>query len=275
MNVENGKTLQTVAPKEKPLACWWSKLYLWVVCEGLVVIKYPYTSTHKNIVGDYVEECCIDCDGDVVKFEEGVLVCYQKNRKISISKICQENLCQQQILDSYFDNVPDVSISSDGCAVLLYDAKDPYYQIWEMESGNKWELHSMEMWNCVRWCGCLAGKRNSRNLLWLLQPHYYEKSALFSIDLSDTTQKDVVHPLPNDFIDPDFIYVNSKLLICVDMGGIYFIHVPDGTVISSLYAGCIGKPFFVPSKRLLFLFIGNGIIKHFKIHNMDKYLPPK
>ena len=112
-------------------------------------------------------------------------------------------------------------------------------------------------------------------MLLLLQQHFYEKPALIFIDFSDTTPKGIFHQLPMDCFNPDFIYVNSKLLICVDMGGIYFIHVPDGTVITSLYVGCVGKPFFVPSKRLLFLFIGNGVIKHFKIHNIDKYLPPE
>ena len=277
MNVDDRKTLQTVSPKEKPIACWWSELYLWVVCEGLVVIKYPYTPTHRNVVGNYVEECSIDCDGYVLKFEEGILVCRQKNEKFSFSKICEENLRQQQILDLNFGNVVDVAISSDGCAVLLYDANDPYFELWEMRNENKWELHSIGKWNRSLWCGCLAGKQTSRNLLWLLQPyhHFHERSSLFSIDFSDTTLKNVVHPVAIDFYDPYVIYVNSKLLICVDMGGIHFIHVPDGTVIASLYVRDIRKSFFVPSKRLLFLFIGNGIIKHFKIHNIDKYLPPK
>ena len=278
MNVDDGKTLQTVAPKEKPIGCWWSELYLWVVCEGSVVVKYPYIPTHSNVVGNCVEECFIDCGDDVLKFEEGVLVCRQKNEKISISKICQENLCEQQILDLTFGNVLDVAISSDGCAVLLYDTDDPYYELWEVGSESKWELHFIgQSRNRFSWCGCFTGKQTSRNLLWLVQPNYrlFEKSALLSIDLSDTSLKNVVYPLPIDFYDPHVIYVTSKLLICVDMGGIHFIHVPDGTVIASLYVGCIRKYFFVPSKRLLFMFIGNGIIKHFKIHNIDKYLPSK
>ena len=120
INVDDGKTVQTVSPKQKPIACWWSELYLWVVCEGPVVIKYPYTSTHRNIVGNYAEECSIDCEGDVLKFEAGVLAYKQKNRKIFILKICHGIFSSQQILDSKFKGSCNVAISSDGRALLLY-----------------------------------------------------------------------------------------------------------------------------------------------------------
>ena len=238
MNVHNGETMQTVATKQKPIACWWSELYLWVVCEGLAVIKYLYTSTHRNVLGNYAEECSIDCEGDVLKFEEGVLVCGQVNR-ISISKICHKNLCPQQILDSKLDSSCEVAISSDGCAVLLYDEDySCLYELWEMGSENKWELHS-------------TGKLNP---------------------FTNSTPEFVVYQFPTHL---SVIYVDSKLLICVDMHGIHFIHVPDGTINTSLYVEDIEKSFFVPSKRLLFLFFGNGVIKHFKLHNIDKYLPPR
>ena len=137
MTVDDGKTLQTVAPKQKPIACWWSKLYLWVVCKDLVVVKYPYTSTHGNVLENYTEECSIDCEGDVLKFEEGVLVCSQKNEKIYISKIDPTNVSAQQILDSKLNNSCDVAVSSDGCAVLLYDKDDSRYELWEIGSENE------------------------------------------------------------------------------------------------------------------------------------------
>ena len=275
MNVDNGQTLQTVTPKQKPIACWWSDLYLWVVCEGSVVVKYAYTSTHRNVVGNCVEECPIDCDDDVLKFEEGVLVYSEVNRKISISKICGKNLSRQQILDSKMGRFCKVAISSDGYAVLLYDKLHPFlFELWEMGSENKWELHSTGKLNPLTKCGCLAGKQNSRSLLCLLRPDFKldKKSALCSIDVSDATPESIVHQLPIKLSDPDVIHVDCKLLICLEHTHIHFIHVPDSTVISSLYVGDIRKSFFVPSKRLLFLFIGNGIIKHFKIHNIDKYL---
>ena len=279
MNVDNGETLQTVAPKQKPIACWWSELYLWVVCEGLVVIKYPYTSTHRNVVGNYTEECCIDCDDDdVLKIEEGVLVCRAINEKISISNIYDKNLSRQQLLDSKFDSFCKVAISSDGCAVLLYDQDDScLYELWEMGSENKWELHTTGKLNFFTYCGCLAGKQNSRCLLWLsdLAFDLHKPFAVRCIDFSDATTESIVHQLPIELSDPDVIYADSKLVIFHDVTDIYFIHVSDGTVFTSLYVGRITNHFFVPSKRLLLLFIGNGIIKHLKIHNIDKYLPSK
>ena len=277
MNVDNGKTLQTVAPKQKPIACWWSEFYLWVVCKDLVVVRYPYTSTHGNVLENYTEECSIDCEGYVLKFEEGLLVCSQKNEKIYISKIGPTNVRAPQILDSKLNNSCDVAISSDGCAVLLYDKDDSCYELWEIGSENVWELHSTGKLNPLAWCGCLAGKQNSRSLLWLLSPGSAsrEKSALCSLDVSDTTPENVARQLSIRLYNPDVIYANSELLICRETGVIHFIDVPDGTVVTSLYVGYIKKSFFVPSKRLLFLFVGNGIMKHFKIHHIDKYLPSK
>ena len=281
MNVDNGETLQTVAPKQRPIACWWSKLYLWVVCEGSifdydVVIKYPYISTHGNVVGNYTDKYSIDCPGWFGKFEAGVFVRVMVNSKISISKICHENLFLQQILDSKLGRFCKVAISSDGCAVLLYDTRDPYlFELWELGSENKWELHSTGKLNPLTRCCCLTGKQNSRSLLCLLPSYLLKTSALCSIDVSDATPESIIHQLPIELSDPDVIHVDSKLLICHDRSLIHFIHVSDGTVITSLYVGNMSNPFFVPSKRLLFLFIGNGAIKHFKIRNIDKYLEIK
>ena len=267
MNVDNGETLQTVAPKQKPLACWWSELYLWVVCEGSLVVKYPYTSTHRNVVGNYAKECSIDCDGEIFKFQEGVLVCRQVNR-ISITKICHKNLSQQQILDSKIDSFCEVAISSDGCAVLLYHTPDSCYELWEMGGENKWDLHSTGKLNPLIMCGCLAGKQNCRRLLWLSSPDYplHKTSPLSSIDFTNSTPEFVVHEFPIHLFAPRAIYVDSKLLICIDIRGIHFIHVPDGRVVASLYVGYIRNPFFVPSKRLPFLFIGKALL------NISKFI---
>ena len=152
MNVDTGKTLQTVVPRQKPIACWLSELYLWVICEGLVVLKYPYSSTKAQIVGNYVEECFIDCEGwQLLKFAEGVLVTLVDKKNL-ISKICDEILCPQQFLESRFDSFCSVAISSDGCAVLLYDheisydqvlSRDldvSYYEFFKMGGEENWEL---------------------------------------------------------------------------------------------------------------------------------------
>ena len=276
MTVDDGKILQTVIPKQKPIDCWWSVLYLWVVCEGSVVVKYPYISTDRNVVGNNAEECCIDCGDDVLKFKAGVFVC-RAYRKISISKICDKNLSRQQILDSKLDSSCEVAISSDGCAVLLYKTcRSCLYELWEMGSENYWELHSTGKLDPLTWGACLAGKQNFRRLLWLSAPDDFgEESALCSIDFSDATPKTVVHQLPIELFFPDVVYVDCKVLIFCDAGYIHLIHVPDGTVITSLYVGYIEKSFFVPSKLLLFLFTGNGNIKPFKIRNVDQFFPPK
>ena len=47
-SVDNGETLETVELQKPPKACWWSELYLWVVCEGALV-KFPYDSTHSKV----------------------------------------------------------------------------------------------------------------------------------------------------------------------------------------------------------------------------------
>ena len=146
-----------------------------------------------------------------------------------------------------------------------------------MGSENKWELLSTGKLNRLAWCGCLTGKQNSRSLLWLLSGASYwrEKSALSSTDFSDATPKIVVHQLSIQLYNPDIFYADSKLLICHEPGTIHFIHVPDGTVVTSLDIRIIKKSLFVPSKRLLFFFVENGLIKQYKIHNIDKYLPSK
>ncbi|XP_028416325.1 uncharacterized protein LOC114540244 [Dendronephthya gigantea] len=36
-SIDNGETLQTVPLKQRAVACWWSKSYLWLVCEGVVL----------------------------------------------------------------------------------------------------------------------------------------------------------------------------------------------------------------------------------------------
>ena len=109
-----------------------------MVCEGPVVIKYSYDSAHRNMK-NYVEERYLK--GCVLKFAEGVLVT-QLHEKISISKIFHECLCPQQVLDSKLNSMihsPRVQISSDGSAVLLYDAKYSHdYEVWEIGRENKW-----------------------------------------------------------------------------------------------------------------------------------------
>ena len=271
MSVDNGKSLQTVAPKQKPIACWWSKLYLWVVCEGLVVVKYLCNKTEVQIV----EICAISGTAEVFKFAEGVLVT-QMDDEISISRICGENLGPQQILDSKSDDdILDVAISSDGCAVLIYSENDPCkYELWEIGCDDKWELlssgtleHSVEH-------GCLIGEKNSRRIL-MLSSSIIDSRCSCILSFFDLPNASLVarHQFPIYLKNVKCIYVNSNLLIFYSDVRIYFICLSDGKVIASIHVGQVDDCFFIPSKRLLLLFIGSGIVENFKIHNIDKYLP--
>ena len=58
-SVDNGETLETVELKKQPKACWWPKLYLWVVYEGGVV-RFPYYSEHSKVLGSgrFLREQC-------------------------------------------------------------------------------------------------------------------------------------------------------------------------------------------------------------------------
>ncbi|CAB4023323.1 E3 ubiquitin- ligase DZIP3 [Paramuricea clavata] len=125
-SVNNGETLQTVVLKQLPVACWWSELYLWVVCNG-VVVKYPYDSTQRKVLGNELEEYTINFDVVLIFANDFLVIRYDE--KISILKYCKEKLCPQHISDlhSFLDSA---TISSDGCAVLLYGKYNSNYQLW-------------------------------------------------------------------------------------------------------------------------------------------------
>ena len=275
VNVDNGKTLQTVVPKQKPRACWWSELHLWVICDGLEVIRYPYVSTHPKVLVNDVEECSTDCKGSVLEFAEGVLVAKLKvSGKISISKICDEKLCPQQILDSNFNTSsgsPDVAISSDGCAVFLYNLQ---YELWEIGCEGRWELLSSGKFHGEILYVCLTGTQNSRSFLLVtdrygdLQRYVSERNGLFSSIHFENDIRGSVLTVPDYH---RVIYADCKILICLSGLKIVFIDVSNGEVITSIYAGLFDHYFFSAQKRVLLLFLGN-IITSFKIHNMEKYL---
>ena len=275
INVDNGKILQTVVPKQTPRACWWSELYLWVICDGLEVIRYPYVSTHTKVLGNDVEECFIDCRGSVLKFAEGVLVAkLEENGEISISKICDEKFCPQQILDSNFNtssSSPNVAISSDGCAVLLYHTFN-FYEIWEIGCEDRWELLLSRKFNGRVLYGSLTGTQNSRSFL-LVTHSYCGLHESFSQYISERNGvRGTMLTLPMSWDDREIIYEDCKILICLRGGlNIVFIDVSNGKVIASIYAGKFDHYFFSAQKRVLLLFLGN-IITSFKIHNIEKYL---
>ena len=100
-SVDDGKVLQAVELKQTPEACWWSELYLWVVCEGIIA-KYSYDSTQTKVVDSFAEESGKNFES-VLKFAEGVLVIRPSdNGEISIFKIRNQEIYLQQIPDPNF-----------------------------------------------------------------------------------------------------------------------------------------------------------------------------
>jgi hypothetical protein len=284
-SVNTGETLQTVVLKQPPEACWWSELYLWVVCKG-VVVKYPYDSTQRKVLGNELEECTINFDV-VLKFENDFLV-IRYDEKISILKCCKEKLCPQQISDlhSFLDSA---TISSDGCAVLLYGECNSNYQLWEIACENRWELHSAGKFDSCRYLHCvsLTGTKNSRiSSLWF-RFHQYggysTNSHLYSINFSNSTHRTTLKVPFNSMGIVSVVYGDSKyLIIHNNLGWIHFVQVSDGKITTSLFLDHSPRsfassnphlsPFYIASRSLLLL-AGKTDINIYKIHNIENYSP--
>ena len=314
-SVDNGKTLQIVEPVGQPMVCWWSKLHLWVVCEGPMVIKYPYHATQTKVVANDAEFCMI-LAGCVLKFSEGVLVVVLEDcKKISILKVSNEKLSPQQILDSNFNEGeylhPEVEVSSDGCAVLLYCKFDPYYELWELACDEGWQLLSSGEVSCSIRCdptecvsiqggltdygwtendldshieyGFLTGAQNCRSSSWLTADlseevghSYFSMLPLYlsSIEFPNGTQS-TLHEFPMSFMSSetmDIVHAQHNLLVFHQESIIYFIDLSAFKVVASIYVGRVDHFFLVLEKAVLLLFRGN-VITHLKIHNIDDYLP--
>ena len=239
-SVDNGETGQTVKLKQRPKACWWSELYLWVVYKG-VVVKYPYDSTQRKVLGNELEECTINFD-QVLKFSKDVLV-IRDGQKISIFKFCKEKLCHQHVSDlislnsNYLHDISlysgaSATISSDGCAVLLYDERNSNYQVWEIACENRWELHSAGRFDGSRLrLLLLTGTKNSRSSLWLYFANKSEQKGpdfyLSSVDLSNSTHHTThTFPVPRMWSKAT-IYGDPKHLIFKHDDRIHFVKVPD------------------------------------------------
>jgi hypothetical protein len=292
-SVDNGETVQNVELKQPPEACWWSKLYLWVVCKG-VVVKYPYDSTQRKVLGNELEECIINFD-KVLKFANDVLV-IMYDGKIFILKCCKEKLYHQHVsdlnsLNSKYLNHSSATISSDGCAVLLYDEHNSNFQLWEIAYGNRWELHLAGRFHgsCRLYRLILE---NFRSPFWLyisekkdidtyLLGEDNDDGALYmylsSVDFSDSTH-DTTHKLPFSYMWKKApIYGDSKHLIFEHHDRIDFVKVADGKIAASLYLGELASlewnvsTFYIASRSLLLL-VGKTDFKFFKIHNIENCL---
>ena len=289
----DGNLMQIVGLNQPPVACWWSELYLWIVSGGGVVVKYPCDSTCRIVLGNNEEECTIKFDF-VLKFAEGVLVIKLKD-EISILKICDNKLCFQEIPDPHFC-ARNVAISTDGCAVLLYDPgflSSGESQVWEIACENKWKLISSKdfifdedvgYWDYVEnnWL-FLAGTQNSRRSVWLayakdlfLPPCDYDNSLCLSfIDISSETQTS--RELSIDCVS-GIVYFPPDFLIIHEHVWMHLVNVSEGKIIAKLY---LGKQdiyqteilsYFASRDALLFLLKND--IKYFKIHNFENCLKP-
>ena len=113
-SVDNGEILETVELQKPPEACWWSELYLWVVCKGALV-RFSYYSTHSKVLGSGREVCPLTFYR-VLGFGEGVFVFKGNDNMITILKICDNMPFIQKIGNPLFG---EVAISKDGCASVL------------------------------------------------------------------------------------------------------------------------------------------------------------
>ena len=118
-SVDNGEKWETVELQKPPKACWWSELYLWVVCEGALV-RFSYYSRRSKVLGRGREICPLTF-GRFLRFGEGVFVFEENDNTITILKICDNMPFIQKIGNLLFS---DAAISKDGCAVLLYHTED-------------------------------------------------------------------------------------------------------------------------------------------------------
>jgi hypothetical protein len=278
-NVDNGNVLQTLQLTGTPEACWWSELYLWVICKGKVA-KYPYDSTQTKMMGSCVEEPAVSFES-VLKFSKGVLVIRLcDNEKISILKIRNQKIYLQQIPDSNF-NASSVAISSDGCAVLLYRKSSFDYQLWEIECEDRWKISStgkLDSWKVLFWF-CLTGSDNSRSSVWLTsidRADMNKRLSVFSISFP-SCQRSFLHQLSSKPAGSTVIYADSNILILHNCGWIYFVNLSNSKMLNSLYVGLFTcfkdvSSFYIPSRAILVL-AGEIHLHFFKIHNVEGNLP--
>ena len=283
INVTNGETLQSVELKRRPEACWWSEFYLWVICNGMVV-KFSYNLTQTKVLENEIEECSINFESVVVFMKCVLVILPSGSTGICMLKICDKKLYSQQIPDSNF-TASSVSVSSDGCAVLLYSKSSSDYQLWEMAGEHRWEIRSsgaFDKYDVIAWYS-LTGKENLRTSIWLKsfftswEDSHNEWLTFCCIDFVKGTRKNnVIFPFLHHIVN-QAIYINSKTFIIYQGPWIRFISVATGEVITSLYVGLLPgfqsvASFFLASRGLLLLG-GKRSIKIFRIRNIEKFLP--
>ena len=282
-SVDNGETLQTVELQKPPEACWWSELYLWVVCKGALV-RFPYDSTHSKVLGSGRKVCLLTfyC---VLGFGEGVFVFNGNDDMITILKICDNMPFIQKTGNPHFGQV---AISKDGCAVIqYYNKKSKYvtihfqYQVWEFTPESGWELHLDGKTGIRKLCEdsinwlSLIGTQSWRRLVCVLRDTGTPDGLLFFDFTSGRLYK--MHIPGTKFaivqcvvdVAPNFLLIGTG-----EWCGV--VNVSDHKIVATLkvrniYFGLQPRLFYLSSKGLL-LVIFENVIKYFKIHNIENCL---
>ena len=282
--INDGKIIQVILiERPDPEVCWWSQMYLWVVCKN-VVVKYPYDSA--KVLKNPLEDCSLNFK-KVLKFMNGVLVaCLGDDNEAAIYKICNQTLCPQQIPSLNF-SASSAAISQDGSAVLLYSETSSVYQFWEIACENIWELRTtgkLSDFYTVAWFS-LTGGKDSRSSIWVKymftswEEDLNEPLCVSSIDFPQGKEGfwhelSSINHLGSVAIEGN--YLCSNILIIHRSSWLHFVDISGGSIITSLYIGDFRfaghrSSFYIPSQRMLVL-IGLSEVKFLKIHNIESHL---
>ena len=277
-SVDNGETLETVELQRKPKACWWSELYLWVVCEGALV-RFSYFSTRSKVLGSGGEVCPVTFS-IVLGFGEGVFV-FLENSDITILKICDNMPFIQKIDNPLFG---EVAMSKDGCAVILFDTEESeygtiQYQVWEFTPESCWELHldgKIETGSYefpVDWLS-LTGTQSCRRLVYVLKDE--GTTILFFFDFTSRELDELYLP-STEYADVEWAVESAPNVLLIITGEWWnVVNVSDHKVVATLSFCDIDwdlrpRLFYLSSKGLL-LVVYQNVIKCFKIHNIENCL---
>ena len=275
-SVDNEETFETVELQKPPKACWWSELYLWVVCEGALV-RFPYYSTHSKVLGSGREVCPLTSVG-VLRFGEGVFLFKENDNMIIILNISDNMPFVQQIGDPPFR---DAVVSKDGCAVLLYHKIsgqiEQSYQLWEFTPESGWELHldgtiGSKFRKIGLNCLSLTGTQNCRRSLWMGSEWTSFNTTLTFFDhLSrrELYEYSLPYFMSGDVrvvdVAPNFLLINGGIWLSI-------LNASDNRVIATLpFFEGLSNIFYLSSKDLLLAVLEDDI-KYFKIHNLEKIL---
>ena len=282
-SVDKGDTLETVKLQKRPVACWWSELYLWVFCDGALV-RFSYYSTRSKVLGSGHEVCPLTFS-IVLGFGEGAFVFEGNDNMITILKICDNMPFIQKICNPLFG---EVAISKDGCAVLFYkkQTKDAtihlQYQVWEFTPESGWELHLdgkigtklCELF--MDWLS-LTGTQSCRRLMCVLVDRGTAILSFFDFTSRELYEYSLHLPNTKNAVIVWVFDVAPNVLLISTGKWFSVLNVSDHKVVATL-SFCDSawvlwpRRFFYLSSKGLLLVVCANVIKYFKIHNIDNCL---